>query len=285
MKFSLIYLSLIGTLMFSCLSEEKPAPEHNIPKQILSLINESENSIENRFLCPPGFKRVQLNSSSFSAYLRSLPLKKYGSSVNLFNGSIKLNQQAHLSVIDLPIGKRDLQQCADAVMRLRAEYLFNSKQFDKIHFNFTNGFKADYSKWKAGNRIAVSGNHVRWKPSSSSNGSYESFWKYLEMVFSYAGTASLEKELPSKPISEMKIGDVLIQGGFPGHAVIVIDMCENEINGERMYMLAQSFMPAQEIQLLKNPLADELSPWYKLNDNETIRTPEWTFTKNDLKSF
>ena len=285
MKYALITLTLFGALSFSCLNGTKPSAEKKISEQSNSSINESGNSIESRFICPAGFKRVLAEPSSFSSYLRDLPLKKYGSPVALFDGSLKSNQQTHLSVIDLAIGKRDLHQCADAVMRLRAEYLFNSGQFEKIHFNFTNGFRADFSTWKAGNRISVSGNSVKWKPSTSSNGTSESFWKYLEMVFTYAGTASLDKELPSKPILEMRAGDLLIQGGFPGHAVIVIDMCENETTGEKMYMLAQSYMPAQEIHVLKNPSEDELTVWFELNENETIRTPERTFTKNDLKSF
>ena len=61
----------------------------------------------------------------------------------------------HLAVIDMDIGERDLQQCADAVIRLRAEYLYGTGQYDKIHFNFTSGFNAQYIKWMQGSRISV----------------------------------------------------------------------------------------------------------------------------------
>ena len=50
------------------------------------------------------------------------------------------------------------------------------------------------------------------------------------------------------PVTSMQIGDVLIQGGSPGHAVIVVDMAENPATGEKLYLLAQSYMPAQDIQ-------------------------------------
>jgi hypothetical protein len=50
----------------------------------------------------------------------------------------------------MEIGNKDLHQCADAVMRLRAEYLWNEERYDKIHFNFTNGFRVDYTKWIEG---------------------------------------------------------------------------------------------------------------------------------------
>lgn len=35
----------------------------------------------------------------------------------LYNGSQKPNQSVHYAVFDIDVGKEDLQQCADAVMR------------------------------------------------------------------------------------------------------------------------------------------------------------------------
>lgn len=116
----------------------------------------------------------------------------------------------------MEIGKRDLQQCADAVIRLRAEYLYKHKAYDRIHFNFTNGFRADYTKWAEGYRISVKGNQVSWYKSKEKDYSYKTFRAYLDVVFAYAGTLSLAKELTSVPVTSMQIGDVLIQGGSPG---------------------------------------------------------------------
>ena len=83
----------------------------------------------------------------------------------------------------MEIGNRDLQQCADAVIRLRAEYLWKHKRYTDIKFNFTSGFTAEYKKWAEGNRIKVSGNRVQWYASGKGvDYSYKTFRNYLDMV-------------------------------------------------------------------------------------------------------
>lgn len=105
----------------------------------------------------------------------------------------------------------------------------------------------------------------------------------MNAIFNYAGTASLSKELKSvSSIKDMQIGDVFIIGGFPGHAILVVDMCENKTTGEKLFMVQQSYMPAQEIHVLKNYGNSSISPWYSLNFIGDLETPEWTFTKSQL---
>ena len=239
-----------------------------------------------RFISPENFSRTEISDTiSFEYYLRNLPLKPEGTLVKHFDGSEKTKENVYLAVVDLPIGTKDLHQCADAVMRLRAEHLFQQKKFDEIHFNFTNGFRADYSKWRAGFRISVEGNNVSWVKKDLESTSYESFWNYLETIFSYAGTLSLSQELKAIDVKEMKIGDVFIKGGSPGHAVIVVDMAINPKTNKKIFMLAQSYMPAQEIQILLNPNNVDLSPWYELDFGTELITPEWKFKSSELKRF
>ena len=95
-------------------------------------------------------------------------------------------------------------------------------------------------------RISVKGDNVSWIKSSSPSNSQEEFRRFMDVVFAYASTLSLEKELKPIKKSEMKIGDVFIKGGSPGHAIIVMDMAENKSTGEKIFILAQSYMPAQE---------------------------------------
>lgn len=251
------------------------------PVQVLS----PGKTIMERFTVPEGYQRIQSVSSSFGDFLQHLPLKPHGSMVHYYNGEEKPNKVA-AAILDLDVGKKDLQQCADAVMRLRAEYLYKNKQYASLHFNFTNGFNAEYSKWRNKQRIAVNGNKVNWINTTKESESYQSFREYLDKVFTYAGTASLAKELKSINLKDMQIGDVFIKGGSPGHAVIVVDMATNPKTKRRLFMIAQSYMPAQDIHILINKNDMKLSPWYELDESaEKIYTPEWTFERNELRRF
>jgi len=241
------------------------------------------NTIATRFAPPSGYKRIQVEPQSFASYLRNLPLKPVGSKVHYFNGEVKSND-VYEAVVDMEIGKRDLQQCADACMRLRGEYLYSMKEYDQISFNLTNGFKVEYSEWMKGNRVVVNGNKTYWSKTKQPSNTYQDFRSYMDFIFTYAGTISLSKELKQKSINDLEIGDVFVVGGSPGHAVIVVDLAENE-KGEKVFMLAQSYMPAQETQILKNMQNPGMSPWYHANTLDKLDTPEWTFELNQLKSW
>ena len=209
---------------------------------------------------PVDFKRTTSHDKSFATWLRSVRLKD-DTRVYLYNGQLKSNQSAQFAVLDIPVGKKDLQQCADAIMHLRAQFLHDNSRYEEICFADNNGKKYQYSR--------LSG---------------EPFVRYLEKVYSYCGTISLEKQLKKANFQEMQIGDVLIKGGSPGHAVIVVDMAVNR-HGKKIYLLAQGYMPAQDIHILKNPLNKELSPWYEVNHNPLIYTPEWLFTAENLRKW
>ena len=210
---------------------------------------------------PAGFKRINYPDVSFAAWLRKIPIKK-DTRVYLFNGQLKKNQEAQYAVLDIPVGNKDLQQCADAVMRLRAQYLYDQKRYTDISFSDNSG-----KKYTCLGR--VDSTH---------------FERYLEQVYGMCGTASLEKQLHLVgKFGAIQPGDVLIKGGSPGHAVMVMDMARND-NGKTIYLLAQSYMPAQNIHVLKNPMDGDLSPWYEVKpDNSFIYTPEWLFTTSQLR--
>jgi hypothetical protein len=239
-----------------------------------------------RFAPPPGYARVAAPAGSFAAWLRGLPLRAPGAPVLLHDGRRKRNQDVHVAVVDIDTGKRDLQQCADACIRLRAEYLYAQARPAAIHFKFTSGHDAAWPAWAAGQRPVVEGNSVRWARSAKPDASYPSFRQYLDVVFRYAGTLSLRKEMAPVPrVDELQPGDVFVIGGSPGHAVMVVDVAANAKTGAKVFLLAQSYMPAQDVHVLKNPTDAALSPWYPAAFGAKLVTPEWTFGPGDLRRF
>lgn len=244
---------------------------------------DAEQSVAFQIAPPSGFVRVEIDENSFADWLRNLPLRPKDTPVYLYNGRLKGNQRAHHAVVDIDPGKRDLQQCADAVMRLRAEYLLSCGAYEAIQFNFTSGDAAEYVKWKAGYRPQIQGNNVSWRKTKAPNGGYDSFRAYMESVFMYAGTWSLSQEMKTVPVTDLVAGDVFIKGGFPGHAVIVVDVAMHPQTGEKRFLLAQSYMPAQDIHILNHP-SHPNNPWYEIPSG-VLSTPEWTFESGSLKRF
>lgn len=249
-----------------------------------NLLNNKALTIKDRYSTPLDFDRIKLDNNNFGEFLRTQRLKPYGEKVLYFDGREKTKSNVYDSVFDVNIGDRDLHQCADAIMLLRAEYLYSIEEYEDIQFNFVSGFKAEYKKWMEGYRIKVDGNTVSYYKATSFSNTYESFRKYMDMVFAYSGTLSLNLELQAIAIEEMKIGDVFIVGGSPGHAVIIVDMAINE-NNDKLFMLAQSYMPAQQTQLLINPNDKSISPWYSLKNMDRLITPEWKFDLDNLKTW
>lgn len=237
-------------------------------------------TLSTRIAPPDGFARAPAEPGSFGAWLRGLPLKADGAPVLLFDGRTKARQDVQAAVIDIDTGKRDLQQCADAVMRLRAEWLLARGRRADIGFNFTGGGRAGYARYAQGERPDEAAK--RWTRSARADDSYAGFRKYMDLVFAYAGTASLETELNSVPTADVEIGDVFIKGGFPGHAVLVADIAIDPATTSKRMLLVQSYMPAQDMHVLKNPANADGSPWYPVPEGALV-TPEWTFGAGSLK--
>lgn len=283
-KFICLILLLFGV---QCNPNNENDVAHSEPQikasNTSSFINPSGVSIVTRFYVPEGYNRIEVGRNSYASYIRNLPLKNHGSVVYYYDGKIK-GRNVHEAVIDMEIGKQNLQQCADAAIRLRAEYLFQQKRYEEIQFQLTNGFWCDYSHWRKGNRLKVLNNKASWSEGGIPSDSYSSFRSYLDVVFTYAGTLSLAQTMERSSVKEMKIGDIFLQGGAPGHAVIICDMAENA-KGEKLFMLAQSYMPAQEIHVLKNYNQPDISPWYRADFGEFLLTPEWKFSSNDVRTW
>lgn len=263
------------------ISEKNDAKDTSMD-ETKSIIIADGNTLEARFSVPEGYERVKAEEDSLASFLREYKLEEDGSPVLLYDGTEKGNQSAHAAVFSLPIESYDLQQCADSVMRVYAEYYWQTEQQDKIAFHFTNGFLCEYTRWREGYRVKVNGNDVSWSKEAAYDDTYESFTQYMKTVFTYAGTLSMESmETETISLAEMTVGDVIIKGGSPGHVVMVVDVCENA-DGKKAYLLAQGYMPAQEFHVINNPKHGE-DPWYYEEEMTfPLRTAEYTFSEERM---
>lgn len=249
-------------------------------------INKDKNTIKERFPAPEGYTWVEEKPDSFGYFIENFKLKPYGSQILTYDGTPIAAQDLHEAVFDIDTGTKDLQQCADAAIRLRAEYLFAAKRFDEIKFHFTSGDLVSWNDYKKGIRAFVKGNSVSFRKAADFDDSYRNFRNYLDLIFNYAGTISLNKE--TKPVaktSDLKTGDILITPGSPGHIVFISGVCKNKA-GDKLFLLSQGFTPAQSIHTLSNPFDKKISPWYGLDVNAAeTKTARYFFKPTNFRSF
>jgi hypothetical protein len=223
---------------------------------------------------PSGYARVAASSdSSFAAWLRGLPLRASGTPVKSYAGKVlhEASDSRIAAVAEIDCGTADLQQCADSAIRMHAEWLWSRGDKARIGYHFLSGDLATYSRYAAGERPSVDGNKVVWKPSAKPADSRATFRSYLDMVFMYASTISLAKESSAVDRSDLAPGDFFIHAGSPGHAVVILDLAASS-SGDRVALLGQGYMPAQDFQVLASDTAG--SPWFAM-DGDEVATPFW----------
>jgi hypothetical protein len=214
---------------------------------------------------PWGFERVSGTDTSYTTYLRSLPLKARGAKVQLYTGGEARFQSLNYAVIDLPL-LSNAEQCADVCMRLRAEYLYQTGQYSRIRFQNVNG------------KTMVFG-----------GGSRKSFESYLRNLYGVASTFSLSRELTMRPLADMQPGDVFVYparyGQEYGHAVMVVDVAVNK-DGKKAFLLAEGNTPARNIHIMRNFENPFRSPWFMLDDDaDNLLLSVFHYKVTDLKHF
>lgn len=249
-------------------------------------IDYSKLTIRTRIQPPAGFTWTTDKADSFSTYLTHFPLFPPNFPVRYYDLVPIEKQNHHVAILKIDVGNKDLQQCADAWMRLYAEYLWKFKRFDEIKFEFTSGQMFAWNDYKHGVRTKEDGKFVIFYNIPEVDDSYQNFRQYLNVIFNYAGTISLNKEsVAVNSNDEIKAGDFIIKPGSPGHTVIVVGVSKNS-KGKKLYLLAESFMPAQDVHILVNHQNKTISPWYELDINapETV-TAKYVFRPTSIKRF
>ena len=262
---------------------QTPAQPPTVPEETKRhFVLPEGTTLESRFAVPEGYTRVRYREGSFGSFVRGYAMKPDGSPVLLWTGDPKGNQGDHAAVFAMKVEeRRDLQQCADSVMRIYAEYFRSTNQYDRIKFHFVGGFLCDYNTYIKGNRIKSDNSGVRWVKTGDPGDSDSVFDNYLKIVFAYASTLSLEDESRRIDIGDLQIGDIFLKGGSPGHVVMVADVCEKD--GKKAFLLAQGYMPAQEFHVIKNPRHED-DPWYYEEEVQyPFRTQAYTFQEGSLR--
>ncbi|MFO0660217.1 MAG: DUF4846 domain-containing protein [Polyangiaceae bacterium] len=240
-------------------------------------------SLSDRFATPRGFRRVALTDGSFGAWLRTLPLASSEAPVLTFKGKV-LHPATHeniAAVVAIDIGHADLQQCADSVIRLHAEWRW-SRGDRSMSYRAAAGTMMSLESWWRGARPVADGAKLRWEPTGRpTEPSHSSFRHYLDDVFAWANTGSLSVQAKPVDVRDLTPGDFVVVAGSPGHAVLVLDMAQDD-KGHRRVLLGQGYMPAQSFQVLR---PNRESPWFEIEpDTDGLTTPFWpTFPWSSLR--
>ena len=218
---------------------------------------------------PQGYEREK-DEKGFASYLRSLPLAADSVQVRRITGQLADSLIPYsYRVVDVPL-LHHYEQCADVCIRLWAEYLFQTRQFWKIHFEDT-----QYNTMR-----------YYW------GGLRRGFISYIIKVFSRSNTESMVHEMPQRRLSEMQPGDVFVycakdrEDKKYGHAIMVADVAKNPVTGHKIFLLLQGSTPACSIHILKNRSDSVLSPWFELDDDaSTLDLGIATYNANELRHF
>lgn len=219
---------------------------------------------------PEGFERLPDDGDGFANYLRSLPLAEEGVPVRTMSGEIVDSLLPYTyRVVNLPL-LHEFEQCADVCIRLRAEYLFRTRQFWRIHFDDTQYHTMRYY----------------W------GGYQKKFMSYLFHVFKFANTESLIHELPRRSLQEMKSGDIFVYSAKDredkeyGHAIMVADVAIHPKTGKKIFLLLQGSTPACNMHILKNQANPTISPWFEIEEKDSVLDfGTATYKRDELRFF
>lgn len=237
-----------------------------------------------RLAPPAGCTRVAARPGSYAHWLRHLPLLPAGTPVRSYRGKkiLAADDPRLAAVVDLDVGSRDRQQCADTIMRLRGEYLHSAGRAGRAAFRWAGGERFSFKQWAAGLRPVKEGRRWRFEAKARPSRGYGSFRRYLGYLFSWTGSMHMQGEPRVKKLEQARAGDFFIKGGSPGHAVVILDICE-EASGGRRALIGQGFMPAQDLHLMRDAAG---SPWFRLDPSQPLATPFWRpFTWRELRRF
>lgn len=244
----------------------------------------NSETISDRYIAPSGYKRLKVSKGSFADFLRNLPMKPEGTKLRYYSGKRVLFAPYAAGIIDIDVGTKDLQQCADTLIRLYSEFQLSKGRGHALNFKFTSGDPLSYSDYLKGKRPVVSGRKVGWKRVAERKDNRDSFRAWLDIIYTYAGTASLSRDLVKVAPDNIEIGDLFISPGFPGHTVMVADIAVNAEGGKK-FILIEGFTPAMDAHVVQHVPAFGEQVWFTQNEDGSLNTPVWDFRNSEIRRF
>lgn len=243
----------------------------------------ASTALSTRYPVPDGYARVDVDPASFAAWLRGLPVRIDRRAVHDHRGRRTGGDSA--GVIALDVGDKDLQQCADTLLRLHGEWLWSRGRSGEIAYHFTSGDRSSFADWVDGRRLKIEGPKVVPVEVDPVAHDRAALHAWFEQLFMYAGTRSLV--LDTDPVGldrPIAAGDLLLRPGSPGHVVMVLDVAEGR-DGEQIAVIGQGSMPAQEFHVIPGPIA---GAWFRFPAGEDIEVdvPGWgALPRSSLRRF
>jgi len=221
-------------------------------------------TLEERFVPPSGFKRIDIDSSSFANYLRNLPSVDENHNVLDFKNNIrvKAGDSSFAAIVPITISDNRLWQCMDIILLFKVDYWKKKNTFNLIDFPLPDGTNLSWQEWRSGIRPEFSGSHFYKKRKAVENDSEKNLKKYLNTIFSYSNTQTFYHYYPQAKIDLIKPGDFIVKKGKKGHAVLIVDIAINDHN-EKVALIGQGDTPACQFYLLKNK---DGSAWFKISE-------------------
>ena len=247
----------------------------------LPIVNEEGMTLAERINTPKGYTREEAEKGSLAEFLRKYSLKKSTGVVKTWDGKKAKDITNTPAVFKLPLAKENLQWAGGSVIRLYTEYLWENQMYDKISFQFSDGFAAQYQKWREGFRIRKDATGAIWVNGGELDKTRKNLEAYLHCVLTYTSVSTLEKETKKIKKDKLQTGDLFLDVAT-GDAAVVVDVCVNE-NGEKAFLLGKGGKPAKQFHLLTNP-AHEEDPWYYESELQyPFVTSEGEFKKGSLR--
>jgi hypothetical protein len=234
------------------------------------------DTLEARIAPKRGFVRLPVTPGSFGAFLRGLPLAAPGTPVMSYAGDV-IRAADHpnvAAVAAIDVGKRDLQQCADSIVRLHAEWRFAAGGRDQA-YRAASGMQLSFPRFAQGERLQVTEGKPRLFPGARpSEPTHALLRTWLDDVFGWTNTGALVRDARKVALAELRPGDFFVVSGSPyGHAVLVLDVAKNA-EGRRALLLGQGFVPAQSFHVLRTSAGEA---WFELDEEAgEIKTPFWS---------